>query len=75
MQFITRRHRVRIADAMPQFVLQQHPAPAPSAQNTQPASRLPALPRQQRACRLLSSSEPPLFLGTMWRARGHPGGV
>jgi hypothetical protein len=27
---------------------------------------LPALQRKQSACRLLSSSEPPWFLGTMW---------
>ena len=29
-------------------------------------SRLAALQRKQRACRLLMSSEPPWFLGTMW---------
>ena len=29
-------------------------------------SRLPALQRKQSACRLLISSEPPLFLGMMW---------
>jgi hypothetical protein len=28
--------------------------------------RLPALQRKQGACRLLRSSEPPWFLGTMW---------
>ena len=28
--------------------------------------RLPALQRKQSACRLLRSSEPPWFLGTMW---------
>ena len=41
---------------------------ASSAQNTQPASRLPSLARLAAAavrCRLLMSSEPPWFLGTM----------
>jgi len=32
----------------------------------QTASRLPALQRKQRDCRLLRSSDPPWFLGTMW---------
>ena len=36
----------------------------------QTASRLPALQRKQRACKLLRKSEPPWFLGTMWSTSG-----
>ena len=45
--------------------LQSAEVGATSCVGKQP-SRLPALQRKQRACRLLRSSEPPLFLGTMW---------
>lgn len=38
---------------------------APSCVGKQ-LSRLPALQRKQRSCRLLMASEPPWFLGTMW---------
>jgi hypothetical protein len=55
-----------------QFVLQQHPAAglqateidAASCVGKQP-SRLPALQRKPRACRLLRSPVTPWFLGTM----------
>jgi hypothetical protein len=40
---------------------------APSCVGKQP-SRLPALQRKQRACRLLMASEPPWFLGMMGAA-------
>jgi hypothetical protein len=36
------------------------------AQNTQPASRLPALQRKPSAYRLLRLPVPPWLLGTMW---------
>jgi hypothetical protein len=45
--------------------LQSAEVGASSCVGKQP-SRLPALQRKQRACRLLRSSEPPWFLGTMW---------
>ena len=55
-------HTARFAVAV--AGLQAAEVGAPSCVGKQP-SRLPALQRKQRACRLVMSSEPPWFLGMM----------
>ena len=81
-QAVPRRHRIGIGDAERQFVLQKHPAadlqPAEHTarlaagvaglQSVVSVSRLAALQRKQRDCRLLMASEPPWFLGMMGAA-------
>jgi hypothetical protein len=71
-QAAARRHRIGIDDA--QLPMRSPAAPGrwpPTRRTHSPPRafhRWPALQRKQRACRLLRSSEPPWFLGTMGSA-------
>jgi hypothetical protein len=68
-QAAARRHRIGIGDA--QLPMRSPAAPGrwpPARRSHSPPRafhRWPALQRKQRACKLLRSSEPPWFLGTM----------